>query len=473
MKNVGAYIWNFTAKFGTQVLWLVTTMILARYLTPDDFGTIGILSILFLVANTLTESGLGGALVIQKELLKSDCSTISVFNIVVSTSIYAIVFVCANRIEAFYNVDNLATLTRVISLVFVIGSFGIVPRTILFHQLRFKELCIISLSSVILGAVCAILLAFNNAGVYSLVAYQLVQVTANTIGCIGVSKYKFSLQFSTASFKKLFSFGFYTTITGVVDTIYENIMAAIFGKYLNVTQAGYLSQAKRIEEASSQSLLMTVNGTAFPILAKYKDDIDSFKKEAISIQTFFSYLLFPLLMILCVFSKEVILLLFGSQWIDASQYLSVLVIASLFLIMDSISRNFIKSLGRVEILFKATMLKRVIGCLLMVIFGLYSVQYILFAYVISAFIGVIINSISYSRIIKENMIHVLLDLFAPLMYVAPIALSMYLVRCYIQNIYINVALCSGVMALYYFIFLPYKGINIISVVSNLINKKNI
>ena len=218
---------------------------------------------------------------------------------------------------------------------------------------------------------------------------------------------------------------------------------------------------------------MTVNGTAFPILAKYKDDIDSFKKEAISIQTFFSYLLFPLLMILCVFSKEVILLLFGSQWIDASQYLSVLVIASLFLIMDSISRNFIKSLGRVEILFKATMLKRVIGCLLMVIFGLYSVQYILFAYVISAFIGVIINSISYSRIIKENMIHVLLDLFAPLMYVAPIALSMYLVRCYIQNIYINVALCSGVMALYYFIFLPYKGINIISVVSNLINKKNI
>ena len=178
-------------------------------------------------------------------------------------------------------------------------------------------------------------------------------------------------------------------------------------------------------------------------------------------------------MILCVFSKEVVLLLFGSQWIDASQYLSVLVIASLFLIMDSISRNFIKSLGRVEILFKATMLKRVIGCLLMVIFGLYSVQYILFAYVISAFIGVIINSISYSRIIKENMIHVLLDLFAPLMYVAPIALPMYLGRCYIQNIYINVALCSGVMALYYFIFLPYKGINIISVVSNLINKKNI
>ena len=265
MKNVGAYVWNFTAKFGAQVLWLVTTMILARFLTPDDFGTIGILSILFLVANTLTESGLGGALVIQKELLKTDCSTISVFNIAISASIYAIVFVCANWIEAFYNVDNLATLTRVLSLVFVIGAFGIVPRTILFHQLRFKELCIISLSAVVISAICAILLAINNAGVYSLVAYQLVQVTINTIGCIWASRYKLSLHFAIASFKKLFSFGFYTTITGVVDTIYENIMAAIFGKYLNVTQAGYLSQAKRIEEASSQALLMTVNGTAFPI----------------------------------------------------------------------------------------------------------------------------------------------------------------------------------------------------------------
>ena len=102
MHNIESYIWNFINKFGTQIVWLITTIILARYLSPEDFGMIGVLSLVFMVANTLSEAGLGGALIIQKEIREKDCSTIFTFNMVVSCMLYIVVFLLSNSIERFY-----------------------------------------------------------------------------------------------------------------------------------------------------------------------------------------------------------------------------------------------------------------------------------------------------------------------------------------------------------------------------------
>lgn len=470
MYNVSAYIWNLIAKFGSQFIWLVTTIILARFLSPDEFGVIGILSLLCMVANTLTESGLGGALVIQKEILKEDCSTISVFNIVVSITIYVIIFILADFIESFYGISNLSEITKVLSLVFVISAFCIVPRTVLFHRLCFKELCVISLAAVLLGALVSICIAWRGGGVYALVAYQLVQASINTIGCILASKYTISFRFYWKSFKKLFSFGFYTTITGVVDTVYENIMTAIYGKFLSVAQAGFLSQAKRIEEASSQSLLMAINNTAFPILAKYKDRIDDFVAEASSIQKTIAYIICPLLFLICVYSQELIQLLFGAQWLPASSYLSVLVLASVFIIFDSLSRNFIKSLGRVEVLLKITIVKRIIGCLLMLIFGLISVHLIIYAYLISAIVGVIINYVTYSKIINTSLLSVIRELLSPFILVLPICFFVFFTHLLLTNIFFNIIVTCITYSLYFFVFLPKNGIDVLSLLKVSINK---
>lgn len=469
MNNVSAYIWNFISKFGGQLLWLITTMVLSRFLAPSEFGVIGVLSIIFMVANTLTESGLGGALVIQKELLKEDCSTISVFNIVVSILIYIIIFICAETIEAFYAVDGLANVTRILSLVFVINAWGIVPRTILYRELRFKAMCVISLIAVTISAIIAIILAFFDFGVYSLVSYQLVLALINTIGLFMMSHYRLCLKFRMSSFRKLFGFGFYTTITGVLDTIYENILAAVFGKFLNITQAGYLSQAKKIEEASAQSILSTVNNTAFPILAKKKNDIEAFKKEADTIITTVPLLIFPLLVIIGIYSKEIIGILFGEKWLPASEYLSLLVFAGAFMIYDAINRNFIKSLGCVDRLFIYTIIKRTIGCCVIITFAVVSVHMILYGYIISAIFGFLLNCQLYSKIIKERLLKNIVQSLKSMAIILPLFLCIYCIYIIMPNIIIKIIASILLLSIYYLYMLPVLGVNIVAKIKSKLN----
>jgi len=434
-------------------------MVLARYLSPEDFGIIGILSIIFMVANTLTESGLGGALVIEKKITKEDCATIFLFNTIVSSTIYLVLLLCANSIERFYEVNGLSNITRTLGLVFVINSFGIVPRTILYRQLRFKGLCIITLIGVIVSSVVSIVMAIYDFGTYALVAYQISLALVVTLGTIIFSKYKFPLGFRWNRFKIFFNFGYYTTITGIVDTVYENIITSIFGKYLSVSDAGYLTQAKKLEEASSQSLLSTVNNTAFPILAKYKDDLQAFKKEADTIILTIPLILSPVLIILCLFSKEIIMLLFGEKWLPASDYLTILVIAGFFMILDSINRNFIKSLGFVRSLFRATIFKRTLGCIIIIISGLISIKYILYGYVISAACGFVINCIVYAKLINENILPVLIRSARWGIPIISLCLIFYIIDAYIVILTLKVILTVIIFVIYYCKVLPYYNIN--------------
>lgn len=471
MQNVSAYIWNFVGKFGSQVLYLLTTMVLARYLSPEDFGIIGILSIIFMVANTLTESGLGGALVIEKEITKEDCATIFLFNTIVSSTIYLVLLLCADSIERFYEVNGLSNITRILGLVFVINSFGIVPRTILYRQLRFKGLCIITLIGVIVSSVVSIVMAIYDFGTYALVAYQISLALVVTLGTIILSRYKFPLGFRWGRFKKFFNFGYYTTITGIVDTVYENIIASIFGKYLSVSDAGYLTQAKKLEEASSQSLLSTVNNTAFPILAKYKDDLPAFKKEADTIILTIPLILSPALIILCLFSKEIIMLLFGEKWLPASDYLTILVIAGFFMILDSINRNFIKSLGFVKYLFRATIFKRTLGCIIIIISGLISIKYILYGYVLSAALGFSINCILYARLIKNGVWHVFIRSTRWIIPISLLSIISMIIQQTCNYLFVKLILMGTLLIIYYLQVLPLYGIKTIDIVKRLFYKK--
>ena len=219
MQHKSAYIWGLIGKFGPQCLHLLTTMILARFLTPEDFGMIGVLSIIFVVANTLLDSGLGGSLVKEKEISPIDCSSIGVFNLAVSLTIYIILFLFANSIEQYFNIDGLSIVVRTISLVFPISAFGIVPKAMLNRKLAFRQSCYNSLVGVVFASLISIIAAYCGVGVMALVLYQIV-VTGVTVICnYASSSYHFHISFSWVSLKRLLPFGVTTTIITVINTV--------------------------------------------------------------------------------------------------------------------------------------------------------------------------------------------------------------------------------------------------------------
>lgn len=408
MQHKSAYIWGLLGKFIPAFVHLCANIILARFLVPEDFGTIGIVTIIFTIANVLIDSGLGGSLVKEKELTKIDCSTIAAFNIGVGLFIFMFVFFTADIWTLYFGIDHLDAIIRVLSLSFLIGPLGLVPKSLLYRDLRFKAISVISISSVLIASLVSIIMAIIGYGVWSLVAFQLVNSSMMVLFCCIVYRYNLSLRFSVESFKRLFSFGFFTTITAVVDTIYENLITTLTGKYMTVVHAGYLSQAKKLEESLTTTLAATIGNVSFPIITKLKDDLHRFRNETFSVFKTIPLLSFPFIMIIAAYSEEIIVFLFGKQWHHAGFYLSTLMFAGLFIILETLVRSFIKAMCEVKKLALVTLIKRLMGIIILIFFVIIEPNAIVLGYVISSIIGYIFNLFLFKDLVNTSFSRLML-----------------------------------------------------------------
>ena len=387
MRNINQYIWGLLGRFVPSFIFLGTTIVLARILTPDDFGLVGVLTIVFTVADALTDAGLGGSLVKEKEITNLDCCTICNFNMIVSILLYAILFISADYIENYFNMDRLAIVTRLLSLTFVINAVSLVPRALLMRDLKFRELFKISILSNAISAIVAIVAAFIGAGVFALILYRLLVPFVGSVLSYSFSDFKYRVQFSIDSFKRLIPFGFFSSISTIVDTIYENILTTIFGKVMGVTTTGYFYQAKKTEESITTSLTSTIGNVAFPVLTSLRDNKESFIKESQSIMLTVAGTMIPFILLLSNYSDLVIDLLYGGQWVASSPFFRLLMYAGCFMIMENLNRSIIKSLGKGELLFSIALIKRSIGIVVLLGATFMFQDYLVQAYIICSFIG--------------------------------------------------------------------------------------
>lgn len=354
---------------------------------------------------------MGGSLIKEKNITKTDCSTIFVFNLVISSLLYISVYYSANLIESYFDIDGLNNVVKILCLIFIINAFRIVPYSLLIRELKFKNIAVINFISVFLAGSGAVIAAIFNAGVYSLVLYSLLRSIINVGATIIVSKYRLSIEFRFDSLKKLYKFGVFTTFSNIIDTIYENIITLMFGKFLGISASGYLTQAKKLEETASKSIASTLNSVSFPILVRKIDNKVLFAKEATSIFSTTILILFPILFTISIYSDDIIVFLYGNKWKEAAQYLSILMFAGAFMTMETLTRNFIKSLGAVNRLFVITCVKRLCGIILIFVFLFISPLIIIYAYVLGAGLGYIFNLIVYCKVIHTSIIKELINHF--------------------------------------------------------------
>lgn len=462
MNNKKDYIWGLLGKFIPEGVFLLTTMILARLLTPDDFGMIGVISVIFTVANTITDSGLGGSLIKEENLTNLDSSSIFCFNLCVSVFLYVIIFLGAGHIETFYNVQGLANVTRCISLMFVFNSFALVPKALLAKNIRFNILFRISTVSVIIASFISVVLAFLGAKVYAIVGYRLVLSLTTAMLAIYYSDFSISLSFSFDSLKKLLPFGIFTTMSSIVDSIYENLLTAIFGKISNMNSTGYFYQAKKTEETLTISLASTIGQVAFPILTKIRDDKDTFINETNSIFKTVVLLITPLFLIFSFFSNEIIVVMYGEQWIGAGPYLRLLLYAAVFMVMENVNRTFIKSLGKGQPIFYVSIGKRFIGALILLATMYINQNYLVQAYIFTAFVGFVLNQVAFSFLSKISIIK---NLGSTFVYFVPnlvLFLVLVGVDACLESLIVKIIFCICLCLLYYIVVGKVLGVNLYS-----------
>lgn len=450
-KTISGVFWSAFQKFGAMAISFVANIVLARMLSPDDFGCIGMLAIFITLSTTFIDGGFGSALIQKKEPTEDDYSTIFYWNMLLSGLLYGILYLASPSIARFYEIPLLCSVLRVEGLVLIINALSIIQNNRLRKQLQFKKLAIIDITSAILSITISITLAANGFGIWALVAQQLLLCSITTLLLWIFGHWHPRLVFSWTSFKELFNFGFFILLGNLVNTFCNNIQGLLIGKVYNSSTMGYYSQGKKLEELSSTSISNVVDRVAFPILAESQNDKPRMIRMLVQFITSLAYLTIPLMLLFILLAKPLIVLIYSAKWLPSVHYFQILCIAGIAVSLQGINYYAVAAVGKSGSLLLWTLIKRGIG-LILVVGGLaaFGMDGLLAGMVITSYTIYVINAALVHKHVGYNLFQQFLDLIP----IAIIGVCSFLIAFFCGKLihtgmYLTACIQFGIFALLY------------------------
>ena len=365
-KAASGMVWTALQKYSTMFIQFISGIILARLLTPYDYGCIGMLSIFMVLAEAFIDGGFGSALIQKKRPTQEDYSTIFWWNLGMALFMYAVLFVSAPAVSRFYDIPLLCNVLRVQGLILFIYAFNIVQRNQLKKKLNFKVLSLVTILTSVTALVITVIMAYKGMGVWALVAQNMITAAIPAIVFWFFIKWRPVMSFSKQSFKDLFGFGFYMFLTNLLQKFYSQIQGLLIGKLYSPVTMGYYSKAKATEHLASQSISQVMSQVTYPLYAEVQDDKEKMQNMVKRLTMTLSYLTFPLLFILLLCAKPIFVFLYSDRWLQSVPYFQVLCLAGLAYCLQSANYQTIAAIGKSKTMFLWSLLKRAVGLVVVV-----------------------------------------------------------------------------------------------------------
>ncbi len=360
-------VWTAFQKYSTMGIHFISGIILARLLTPYDYGCIGMLAIFMVLAEAFIDGGFGSALIQKKRPTQQDYSTIFFWNLGMAVVMYAVLFFTAPAISRFYGIPLLSRVLRVQGVVLFIYAFNIIQKNQLRKKLNFKLLSIVTIATSLIALGITIYMAYKGYGVWALVVQNLITSAIPALVFWFYVKWRPIWTFSWQSFKELFGFGFYMFLTNLLNSFGQQIQGLLIGKFYNPSTMGYYSKAHSLERLASTSISSVMVQVTYPLYAEVQDDKTQLANMIRRLTMTLSYLTFPLMFILLLCAKPIFVLLYSDRWLLSVPYFQVLCIAGLAYCLQSINNQSIAAVGESRVMFIWTVIKRAVGIGFMII----------------------------------------------------------------------------------------------------------
>jgi len=360
-KAAAGMVWTALQKYATMIIQFVSGIILARLLTPYDYGCIGMLSIFMVLAEAFIDGGFGSALIQKKRPTQEDYSTIFFWNIGMSFVMYTVLYITAPTISRFYKIPLLCDVLRVQGLVLFIYAFNIIQHNQLQKALNFKVLSIVTIITSLISLTVTIIMAYKGFGVWALVTQNLITAAIPAFVFWFFIKWRPSWTFSWASFKELLSFGFYMFLTSLLNQFGQQIQGLLIGKVYNPSTMGYYSKAHSTEKLASTSIGSVMNQVTYPLYAEAQDDKKQLANMIKRITMTLSYITWPLMFIMLLCAKPIFVLLYSDRWLPSVPFFQVLCISGLAYCLQSVNNQSIAAIGKSRVMFIWTIVKRLVG----------------------------------------------------------------------------------------------------------------
>ena len=330
-KTLTGLFWTFTEVISNQGIQFLIQIFLARLILPEEFGLIGMITVFIAISNSIIDSGFSNALIREKEVNQNDYSTVFYFNLITAIVIYVILYFSSPMISVFFAQPKLSLILRVLAITIIINAFGIIPRAILTRKINFKAQMIINISSSLVSGFIAIILAYKGFGIWSLVFRTIIMQFMQALMLSIVNKWRPSLVFSKNSFEKLFGFGWKLLVSGLIDTIYNNLYYMVIGKMYSASDLGYYTNAQKLRDIAATSISTAVQKVSYPVLSCMQNEEEVLKNMYKKIIKSSVYITFPVMFGLAIVARPLILILFGDNWSKSIIYFQILCLAGMLL----------------------------------------------------------------------------------------------------------------------------------------------
>lgn len=410
-KAVSGMVWTAFQKYSSMGIQFISGIILARLLTPYDYGCIGMLAIFMVLAESFIDGGFGSALIQKKRPTQEDYSTIFFWNLGMAILLYAVLYFSAPAIARFYNIPLLCDVLRVQGIILFIYAFNIVQRNQLRKIMNFKILSIITITTSIIALIVTILMAYNGFGVWALVAQNILTAAIPAFIFWFYVKWRPRLIFSWQSFKELFSFGFYMFLTHLINSFSIQIRGLFIGRLYNPATMGYYSKAYGTEKLASQAISQVLGQVTYPLYAEVQDDGEKLQHIVKRLSSSIAYLTFPLMFVLILIAKPLFIFLYSERWADSVYFFQILCLAGLAVCLQSVNLQTISAIGKSRVMFIWALIKQGLG-LVLVIGGLFfwGLEGLLWGTVIHGWNCTLINMLLVSKYIGFKTTEQILDI---------------------------------------------------------------
>ena len=358
-ESVKGVVWNGIGRFANLGISFILSIILARLLTPEDYGTVGIYGVFFAIAATFIDSGFSSALIQKKNLSDTDTSTAFYFNIVVGIFFYIAFFISSPLISRFFDVPILSDIIKVTSINLVIGSLTTVQTALYQKRVDFKTTSLASLVANVLSGLLGIYLAYTGYGVWALVYQGVAMSSINSLILWVFSKWHPIFAFSWKSFRDLFSFGGKIFLSSLLSTIYSQGANFALGKFYTSKDLGLYTKGSQLASLFSTNVSTVLQTVTFPVLAKIQDEDERLIQVYRVYIKFTSLIIFFLMMLMLALAKPFILFLYTSKWEGAIIYLQLFCLGAMFGHIDKINLNLFYVKGRGDVVLKLEIVKKI------------------------------------------------------------------------------------------------------------------
>lgn len=420
--------WRFAERCGAQIVQFIVSIVLARILAPEAYGTIALVVVFANIFQVFVDSGLGNALIQKKDADDLDFSSVFYFNFIWCLILYGIIFCIAPFIADFYNDPSLTAIVRVLCLTVVISGLKNVQQAHVSKTMQFKTFFWATLIGTIVSAIVGIAMAYGGYGVWALVIQRLTNLAVDTLSLWILVKWRPKRMFSFARLRGLISYGWKLLASALMDVVYNNLWQMIIGKVYTESDLAYYNQGDQFPNVIVSNVNSSIDSVLLPVMSNEQDDVTrvrSMTRRAIKTST---YVMAPMMMGLAFTATSVVELLLTEKWLPCVFYLRIFCITYMFYPIHTANLNAIKALGRSDMFLKLEILKKIIGLILVSITVNISIEAMAYSLLITSVTSQIINSWPNRKLLNYNYLNQIIDILPNIVLAVFMGFIVYLVN---------------------------------------------